>query len=90
MRTVLITFIKAYQLVISPYLPPSCRYTPSCSCYAQQALRSHGTIKGMWLAIKRVCRCHPWHQGGYDPVPEKHDACCNYANSIANHTVSEK
>ncbi len=69
MRRILITLIKAYQYLVSPYLAPSCRYTPSCSCYAQESLQAHGVFKGGWLAIKRVLRCHPWHEGGYDPVP---------------------
>ena len=69
MRKVLISIIKAYQLLLSPYLAPACRYTPSCSCYAQESIASHGAMRGSWLAIKRVCRCHPFHEGGYDPVP---------------------
>ena len=58
-----------YQKVISPYTPPSCRFTPTCSEYARQALLKHGPIKGLWLAIKRIPRCHPWGGSGYDPVP---------------------
>ena len=58
-----------YQKVISPYTPPSCRFTPTCSEYARQALLKHGPIKGLWLAIKRISRCHPWGGSGYDPVP---------------------
>jgi putative membrane protein insertion efficiency factor len=58
--------IRAYQLLISPVLPPSCRFTPTCSAYAMEAVR------GSWLAARRVCRCHPWNEGGYDPVPEVH------------------
>ncbi len=69
MRSILIFLVKAYRLLISPYLPPGCRYTPSCSCYAEQALQHHGALKGSWYAVKRVLRCHPWHAGGYDPVP---------------------
>lgn len=61
--------IRLYQLCISPMSPPSCRYTPTCSQYAVEALRKHGPLKGSWLAIKRICRCHPWGGGGYDPVP---------------------
>ena len=57
------------QKVISPYTPPSCRFTPTCSEYARQALLKHGPIKGLWLAIKRISRCHPWGGSGYDPVP---------------------
>lgn len=60
--------IKMYQYLISPLLKPSCRYYPSCSQYAESAVRQHGITKGLWMAIKRVLRCHPWAQGGYDPV----------------------
>lgn len=66
---ILILPIRFYQLCISPMLPPSCRYTPSCSHYAIEALKKHGPIKGTWLAIKRICRCHPWGGSGHDPVP---------------------
>ena len=58
-----------YQKVISPYTPPSCRFTPTCSEYARQALLKHGPIKGLWLAVRRILRCHPWGGSGYDPVP---------------------
>lgn len=62
--------IRAYQLLISPVLPPSCRFTPSCSAYAIEAIAKHGAVKGSVLAGRRICRCHPWNEGGYDPVPE--------------------
>jgi uncharacterized protein len=62
--------IRGYQLLVSPILPASCRFTPSCSAYAMQAVAKHGAVSGGWLAAKRVCRCHPWNDGGYDPVPE--------------------
>ena len=58
-----------YRYCISPLTPPSCRYTPTCSQYALEALKKHGPVKGLWLAIKRICRCHPWGGSGYDPVP---------------------
>ncbi len=61
--------IRGYQLVISPMLPPSCRFTPSCSQYALDAVRRHGAVRGTWLAARRLARCHPWNPGGYDPVP---------------------
>lgn len=64
-----IGLIKIYQLIISPWLGPKCRYTPTCSHYATEALKKHGVVKGLWLAIKRISRCHPWGGSGYDPVP---------------------
>lgn len=67
--TILLLPIWIYQKAISPYTPPSCRFTPTCSEYARQALLKHGPIKGLWLAIKRIARCHPWGGSGYDPVP---------------------
>jgi putative membrane protein insertion efficiency factor len=69
MRSVLVWLVKGYRYAISPMLGPSCRFEPSCSCYAVEALERHGAARGTWLAAKRVCRCHPWHPGGYDPVP---------------------
>lgn len=65
----LIWLVRAYQLAISPLLPPSCRFYPTCSCYAIEALQRHGFLKGGWLAVRRIGRCHPWHPGGDDPVP---------------------
>lgn len=61
--------IYFYRAAISPLLPPACRYTPTCSAYALEALRRHGPLRGSWLAIKRIMRCHPWGGSGYDPVP---------------------
>ncbi|MCH5227043.1 MAG: membrane protein insertion efficiency factor YidD [Muribaculaceae bacterium] len=69
MSKILIFFIKIYQSAISPHFPPACRYTPTCSAYAVEALRKHGALKGSWLAIKRISRCHPLGGSGYDPVP---------------------
>lgn len=62
--------IRGYQLLISPVLPPACRFVPSCSAYAMEAVARHGAMRGSWLAARRVCRCHPWNDGGYDPVPD--------------------
>ena len=67
---VIIYLIKAYRLILSPWLGNHCRFYPSCSAYAIEAVQQHGTIKGSWLAIKRLACCHPWHEGGVDPVPE--------------------
>lgn len=68
-RRSLMAAVRAYQLVLSPLLPPSCRFTPSCSAYAHEALTRHGAVRGSWLAARRLARCHPWNPGGYDPVP---------------------
>lgn len=61
--------VRAYQWFLSPLLPRSCRFHPSCSEYADEALGRYGALRGSWLAARRVCRCGPWHSGGYDPVP---------------------
>ena len=75
MRNILIypfvLLIKGYQILISPLLPLTCRYDPTCSHYAIEALQTHGFLKGTYLAIKRIGSCHPWGGSGYDPVPEK-------------------
>lgn len=64
-----ILLIRFYQAVISPYLMPSCRFTPSCSAYGIEAISRHGPFRGVWLTLKRIGRCHPWGGSGYDPVP---------------------
>lgn len=64
-----LSLIKAYRYLISPLLGQHCRYYPSCSAFTKEAICQHGAIKGSWLGVKRICRCHPFHQGGYDPVP---------------------
>jgi putative membrane protein insertion efficiency factor len=70
MRVFLIALIRGYQWFISPLLGNHCRFYPSCSQYAREAIERHGAVRGVWLAIRRVARCHPWHPGGVDPVPE--------------------
>lgn len=68
--TILLTLpIIFYRGAISPHFPPSCRFTPTCSAYALEAIRRHGPLKGLWLALRRLSRCHPWGGSGYDPVP---------------------
>jgi putative membrane protein insertion efficiency factor len=69
MRHVLKFLIRAYQLVLSPLLGPRCRFYPSCSHYAIEAIESHGALRGTWMSAKRICRCHPFNPGGFDPVP---------------------
>lgn len=69
MQKILILLIKAYQTIFSPYVGGQCRFYPTCSCYAHEAITHHGVIRGVWLSIKRIGRCHPWHEGGVDPVP---------------------
>ena len=68
-RRLLATLIRGYQRFVSPALPPSCRFYPSCSQYALEAVTRHGALKGGWLAARRLARCHPFHPGGFDPVP---------------------
>ncbi|WP_155311540.1 membrane protein insertion efficiency factor YidD [Desulfosarcina ovata] len=69
MNKLILFFIRAYQIAVSPFLGRNCRFIPTCSEYAYQAVQTRGTIKGGFLAIKRILRCHPFHPGGYDPVP---------------------
>jgi len=69
MRAIILGLIRLYQNTISRALPPTCRFFPSCSEYAYQAIERYGVIQGGWIAIKRIARCHPFHPGGYDPVP---------------------
>jgi putative membrane protein insertion efficiency factor len=71
MRYVLKYLIRGYQLAISPLLGPRCRFYPSCSQYGIEAIETHGSLRGVWLTIKRISRCHPWHEGGFDPVPSR-------------------
>jgi putative membrane protein insertion efficiency factor len=69
MRWLLVMLVRGYQVVLGPMLPSACRFYPSCSVYAIEALERHGALRGSWLTIRRLARCHPFHPGGYDPVP---------------------
>ncbi|MDO9600174.1 MAG: membrane protein insertion efficiency factor YidD [Azoarcus sp.] len=82
MRWLLRGLIRGYQLFISPLLGPRCRFYPTCSHYALEAIDTHGALKGSWLALRRVLRCHPWHPGGLDPVPPR----CGCEHHTDHHT----
>ena len=68
MKGILLFVIRFYRSCISPFLPPMCRYQPTCSAYAMEAIERYGARRGGWMAVRRILRCHPWHEGGYDPV----------------------
>ncbi len=72
MKRLLIGLVRGYARYISPFTAPSCRFFPSCSEYAEEAIRRHGALRGGWLALRRILRCHPFCPGGYDPVPRSH------------------
>ncbi len=70
-RQLLIWLVRGYQIVLSPWIGQSCRFNPTCSNYAIDALKEYGALRGTWMAIRRIGRCHPWHEGGDDPVPPR-------------------
>jgi len=72
MRGLLIALVKAYRLLLSPFLGRHCRFEPTCSCYSIEALERYGALRGSWLTVRRLLRCHPFSPGGYDPVPDIH------------------
>lgn len=71
MKQVLLILIRAYRLLVSPWIGPCCRYHPTCSAYAMEAVAKHGAMRGAWLSVRRILRCHPLHEGGIDPVPQR-------------------
>ncbi|SUO97723.1 membrane protein insertion efficiency factor YidD [Suttonella ornithocola] len=71
MKHIFIGLIKLYRLTLSPFIGQQCRFEPTCSHYGEEAIKRFGAWKGGWMTVKRICRCGPWHPGGYDPVPEK-------------------
>jgi putative membrane protein insertion efficiency factor len=73
MKKILLKLVRFYQVAISPMKPPSCRFYPTCSQYGLEAIERFGPLKGTWLTIKRISKCHPLHAGGFDPVPEKQE-----------------
>ena len=85
MKTLLILLVRIYQKTLSNLFPGVCRYEPSCSQYMIEALQTHGIFKGLWLGSKRILRCHPWNEGGSDPIPpakSKDNACHTYKDTI--------
>lgn len=78
--------VLVWRYLISPAMPPACRYLPSCSEYSLEALRVHGPVRGSWLTVRRLARCHPWGGHGYDPVPPRADRFCCQPGSAPHHT----
>ena len=74
MGRIIVALVRLYQKLISPLVGPRCRFHPTCSDYAVEAIRTHGAARGSWLALKRIGHCHPWHEGGFDPVPPARSA----------------
>lgn len=71
MQIILLLLIRGYRYLLSPWLGSQCRFHPTCSAYAEQAISTHGSVRGIWLAAARIAKCHPWHAGGLDPVPPR-------------------
>jgi hypothetical protein len=91
MRRLAVMLIRCYQLVVSPFLGQRCRFHPSCSAYAAEAISMYGLARGGWLAIRRIARCHPWNPGGHDPVPQRAgDAAADNPGDPADPTTTER
>ncbi|MBC7452951.1 MAG: membrane protein insertion efficiency factor YidD [Massilia sp.] len=86
MSTLLVWLLRAYQLLLSPMLGQNCRFYPSCSSYAIEAIRTHGAVRGALLALRRLSRCHPWNDGGFDPVPPKRNVHSSSTACGCNHS----
>ena len=84
-KTILIVAVRAYQWTLSPILPASCRYLPTCSHYAVEAVHRHGALRGGWLTVTRIARCHPWGGSGYDPVPERRGSAAPGCGASVHH-----
>ena len=80
MRRLAVFLIRLYQWTVSPLLGPRCRFYPSCSHYALEAIERFGSVRGLWLALSRIARCHPFHPGGFDPVPPAADLCAHHTH----------
>lgn len=89
MKSLLLLLLRAYKLCVSPFLGQNCRFYPSCSDYAQQAVATHGALRGSLLAGRRLCKCHPWHAGGLDPVPPAHQPLCVHVHSTAEPSMQQ-
>jgi putative membrane protein insertion efficiency factor len=84
-RSLLLSLIRLYQLTLSRLLGPSCRFEPSCSEYTAISIERFGAARGAWLGLRRICRCHPFHRGGFDPPPALHESHCTHHTRNADH-----